>query len=208
MIVFTIPTMPQRSHYLTALLTQIAALPFPHVTYVSPHTDSRADVSNAIAGGLRAAHSTQADWLIYLEDDAYLGPACATLPALLATAPAAARMVQLMTSFDGPDGWELKAGSALSYSVALAYPPAVLEGFAAWAPSCYAAHPDWTHAPDWIQGAWLRAQRARYAIYRPSPIQHREGPSTFKGRAHRRLSPTYLRAYGPVPLLPPPPSAA
>ena len=204
-----IPTiLPERERYLGELLTQISQLcPFVPIA-VSPHvhnTQPKIDLVRALELGA----SFGRDWMIYMEDDAYLAP---VFPG----------EVSRILEEAGHGGFRM----ATFYSNADRTVKAMCEGerFCAivpryfWATVCvavrccdipqiivhaplwYSAHPQHWHASDLLLADFCASQGGKILCCVPSPVQHRDPPSTLNHVTRtRRYSRTFKAKYGEAP---------
>jgi hypothetical protein len=73
-----------------------------------------------------------------------------------------------------------------------------VDEFARFADRFFREHPEHYHAPDPLLYGWVHFLGERCLRYSPSLVQHRYGPSTWKGRAFNRQSASFRRAFGEV----------
>ncbi len=204
-----IPTvLPMRSRMLADLLAQLAELaPDVHVA-VSPHDDAE-PVRNDWVRALRIGAVAACEWTVYLEDDAYLAGVFDEV--VRQTLAIAGDTGHRLVSFYSDNRRLLRAAAEsrttcvlparyLWSSVCIAVHTADVESIAEFAPAWYASHPEHWHASDLVLGAWCATAGSDVLVAVPSPVQHRDPPSTLGHHtSRRRNSRTYLRAYGPVP---------
>ena len=158
--------------------------------------DSRTDAVRSF----ETARAVGRPWVLHVEDDAWPSDAITeAVPRHLADATGARSFFSRFRAHDAPG---LHRVSTLTYAVAVAVRSEVLDGFAAWALSWYADHPEHYHATDVLLGDWLRVQRVPLAVVSPSLFEHRLGPSTFPGRGRDRRSRTYAQTHGEAPPMP------
>ena len=204
-----IPTMlPMRKQMLADLLAQLAELaPDVHVA-VSAHDDAE-PVRNDWVRALQLGAVAASEWTMYLEDDAYLaGVFDEVVRQTLANAgDTGHRLVSfysdnrrlLRAAAEGRTTCVLPARYLWS-TVCIAVHTADVESIAEFAPAWYASHPEHWHASDLVLGAWCDAAGSDVLVAVPSPVQHRDPPSTLGHNvARRRISRTFRRATGRCP---------
>lgn len=204
-VTVAIPTMPQRAQLLGELLRQVEAECQGATVVVHRHPpggDARADFPALI----RASLATDQEWLLQLEDDVVLAPGfCeSALDALRHGAHHGVCAVSLfsrskrdMDLLSAGKRWRSQSPSSFCMMQGIFLRSASLDGFADWAPSWYASHPEHTgRAADLLLGAWLSKRRSRMLVHVPSLVQHRNVPSTIPGHRGERASPTYRHAFG------------
>ncbi|RPI51753.1 MAG: hypothetical protein EHM56_09145 [Chloroflexi bacterium] len=189
---------------LTQLCPQVPIAVSPHVHGLLTETDCVRALQRGAAFGAR--------WTVYLEDDAYLAPA---FPAeVVRLLQQAGSLGFLMVSFYSNAQRTLTAMAAgkgscviepryFWASVCVAVPSAMVPAIAAFAPGWYRDHPQHWHASDLLLAAFCASRCSDILVCVPSPVQHRDEPSTLRHMVKtRRYSRTFRAAYGPVPRLP------
>lgn len=185
-----IPTMPQRADSLRDLLGQLEAHQWLERVTVSPSCGaSRKDTPLAIR---RALEGPPVDWFVYMEDDAILGPYYNRIPALVDTLPDDVGVASFFSrAKTGSPGWGFGSAKNLSYIITIAIRASLLTGFDEFASLWYVRNPQHFHAPDFLIGEFIHERGGRQAVWYPSLVQHRIGPSTLGHRAHNRTSPSF-----------------
>ncbi len=183
-----IPTMPQRETVLLALLDDLSAIDWVTGVVVSEHEDSRQDVANAFERGCAAGDS---EWLMYLEDDVVLGKRFREIPDLLAPLPDDVGMVSFASLRDGEPGMERITASQFSCTCCLVLRSSLVDGLRAFARGWYIRFPQHKHASDLLLGAYVAMCSREIRLFNPSLVQHKDLPSTFKGRSTKRTCPTF-----------------
>lgn len=197
-------SMPERSDLLGDLLRQLGACPGAEIVIRihPPGGAAKDDFPALVADTLRAERRA---WTLLLEDDVCLSPVfAATVPTALADAPGEAvtffsRSVRDIECLQRGERWRRQSPSSFYMAQAIAVRSSVLDGFSAWAPSWYEAHPEHNRAADLLLGAWLSMAKARLVAHIPSLVQHRRVPSTLPHHHGARQSESYRVAFGPVP---------
>lgn len=168
------------------------------------HGDPRDDFPTLMN---RAAWSSR-EWILQLEDDVWLAPGFGTaaLDALAHVADSGAAAATLFSRskrdlemLRSGQRWRRQAPSSFCMMQAIFVRAKVMRGFAEWAPSWYAAHPEHRHAADLLFGAWLSRNGLTMLAHVPSLVQHRAVPSTIPGHRGARQSETYRIVFGDVP---------
>lgn len=208
-VVIAVATMPERRVMVGELKNQLGpvmnagakVVTREHIPGDPPRVDFPAVLNQAFMG-------SSANWIMCMDDDIWLCPnfAARCLDALTYVEGAAANAVTFFTRSkrdlemmaEGTQ-WRWQPGSAFSMTQCVAVRRSLLEGFPAWAPSWYAAHPQHIHATDLILGSWLKAHGQRMLVHVPSLVQHRWTRSTLPSRASARQSESYRAAFGEVP---------
>ena len=204
-----IPTiLPSRKWPLAELLCQLSVQCPGAPIAVSPHVDGQPmalDCGYALAKG--AAFG--ADWTLYVEDDAFLASVFGEV--LDATITEADRVSYRVVSFYSDNRRVLQAmeerrttctlpARFLWGTVCIALRTADVESIVEFAPTWYASHPQHWHAADLMLGAYFVAQESDVLVAVPSPVQHRDLPSTLgHALSRRRYSRSFRKAYGAVP---------
>jgi hypothetical protein len=156
----------------------------------------------------RAAWSSR-EWILQLEDDVWLAPGfgVSALSALAHVAESGAAAATLFSRsrrdiemLRAGQRWRRQAPSSFCMMQAVFVRSRVMRGFAEWAPSWYAAHPEHRgRAADLLFGAWISRNRLTMLAHVPSLVQHRAVPSTIPGHHGARQSETYRMVFGDVP---------
>jgi hypothetical protein len=204
-----IPTiLPQRKKYLGEVLTQLAHLCPNAPIVVSPHIQNlppKTDLVRALKRG--AAFGLQ--WVIYLEDDAYLAPVFSNEVARVLK-EASHRDLKVATFYSNAERTlkALRQGKRSCIiqpryfwaSVCLAIYTEEIPRIASFAPAWYEDHPEHWHASDLLIAAYCSSINRNILCCVPSPVQHRDPPSTL-GHCIRsqRYSRTFRYAYGTIP---------
>lgn len=207
----TIPTvLPERQAYLGTLLSQLATQCADVPIAISPHLanaprgrDTVETLNRGAAFGCR--------WTVHLEDDAYLAPNFDSV--VRARLAEAQRDDYPVVAFYTDNRRSLEAMAAgrsscplparfLWATVCLAVRTEDVGGIASFAPSWYSAHPEHWHASDLLLRSFYAARKVEVLLAVPSPVQHRDVPTTLSHFVRRRrTSRTFKAAYGPVPPL-------
>jgi hypothetical protein len=197
MIPVVIPTMPERAQALAETLEQLQSHRWA-LAIVSPHTDSRKDVGNALRAA--AAARPAAPWLIYLEDDVRLSPRFSEVPAILAgvSDPAIGAVCFFRSKDDLPDGLTRLSATKMSMSQCTAIRSLLPDYFDRFAEAWYSKHPQHRHASDLLIGAWVSFKLQQMLVHSPSLVQHRPLKSTLGPRARNRQSASFRRAFGEI----------
>lgn len=75
-----------------------------------------------------------------------------------------------------------------------------IPAIAAFAPGWYDEHPEHWHASDLLLGSFCSSRKGKILACVPSPVQHRDVPSTLEHTTVRkRYSRTFKAAYGSIP---------
>jgi hypothetical protein len=183
MIPVIIPAMrdasrPERTESLAALLEQLSAYPWADV-YVHEHENTWTDMSASLA---MVAHL--APWVIYIEDDVYLGARFEEIRGDIETIGADPIIGAI--NFFGVNkhipGIEMtNPGRKLIYiqCTAIRTAPFRQWSFAKYEAKFYGLRLSaGLYAPDWIMGEFLRECGYRHVIRYPSLVQHRHITST------------------------------
>jgi hypothetical protein len=205
----TIPTMlPERSACLGSVLCQLAAQCPDVPVAVSAHLPGAPRGRDTVEA-LRRGASFGCAWTIHLEDDAYLAPDFDAVVRVRLDEAYHGGFPAVAFYTDNPRALKAQAAGRSSCAlparylwatVCLALRTAAVESIAAFAPGWYRAHPEHRHASDLLLRSYYSARAAEILLAVPSPVQHRDMPTTLGhlvGR--RRYSRTYQAAYGPVP---------
>jgi len=155
---------------------------------------------------LRLGAASGREWLLHLEDDAYLAPDFAAKALALIGRGTA----NLWTFYSArkEDGEALAAGKecrrvtpgAFANTQAVAFPCCLIPHLLAYLPEWEAKHPEHRSAVDYFLGAFCRRERLLIQASVPSLVQHRAGKSLLGHRARfGRVSRTFAAAYGEVP---------
>jgi hypothetical protein len=204
----TIPTvLPERQPVLDLLLVQLGLLAPDAPVAVSRHIEGEPARDDCLRA-LRLGATLGRRWVVYLEDDAYLAPVFDQVARrTLAEADAGShRLVSfysdnrrvLRAADEGRTTCTLEARYLWS-TVCVAVRAADVAAVAAFAPRWYDDHPEHWHASDLLLGSWCRTAGSDVVVAVPSPVQHRDLPSTLgHDVVRRRYSRTFRRAYGPV----------
>jgi hypothetical protein len=204
-----IPTiLPQRKKYLGELLTQLAHLcPYApivvsaHIQGLPPKTDLVRALKRGAAFGL--------PWVIYLEDDAYLATVFPDEVARILV-EASHQDFKVATFYSNAERTlkAMRQGKRSCIiqpryfwaSVCLAIHSEEIPQIAAFAPAWYEDHPEHWHASDLLIAAYCAATHKNILCCVPSPVQHRDPPSTLGHCVRsRRYSRTFRYAYGTIP---------
>lgn len=209
----TIPTvLPERQACLGSVLSQLA-VQCPDVPIaVSPHLHGAPRGRDTVEA-LRRGASFACTWTMHLEDDAYLAPDFDSVvrarldEALHAGYPVVAFYTDnprsLKARTEGRSSCALPA-RYLWATVCMAVRTDDVENIAAFAPSWYATHPEHWHASDLLLRSFYTAQTKEILLAVPSPVQHRDVPTSLGHDVRRRrYSRTFQAAYGSVPPLRP-----
>jgi hypothetical protein len=205
----TIPTvLPQRQRYLGDLLCQLATLCLEVPIVVSPHVPGQPPRFDCIRALERAAGFDRR-WIVYLEDDAYLAPvfpkvvgdrlreADATGHRLVSYYSDNRRVLRAMDQ--GRTSLTLPAHylwSTVCFAVRAQDVPAIARFAHGW----YDSHPQHWHAADLMLRDFLKSSGSDVLVAVPSPVQHRDAPTTLAHDVKRlRYSRSFRRAYGPAP---------
>lgn len=197
-----IPTMPARSEALWQLCQRLADV-YPEANLrVLPSTgDSREDVVRVV----RAVAECPGRWAMLMEDDAWpcqgFGYRAHDVAQGIPTNMGGCSLFSRRKAHIEP-GMYHQSPRQLSYCVSMLLRPAAFDGMSEWLPRWYEDHPQHYHAMDTAIGDWLSAGGWSYGVHSPSLAQHREGPSSFGGRGHKRMSTTYTDAFGDAPVMP------
>jgi hypothetical protein len=205
----TIPTvLPQRRRYLGELLCQVATLCSDVPVVLSPHVPGQPPRLDCVRALERAA-ALDRRWIVYLEDDAYLAhvfpqvvadrlrEADATGHRLVSFYSDNRRVLRAMDH--GHTSLALPAHflwSTVCFAVRARDVPPIAE----FAPAWYDSHPEHWHAADLMLRDFLKSSGDEVLVAVPSPVQHRDAPTTLAHEVKRfRYSRSFRRAYGPVP---------
>lgn len=204
-----IPTiLPERQDMLGMLISQLAHLCPSVAVAISPHIEglpAKTDCVRALRRG--AAFGRQ--WTIYLEDDAYLAPVF--YEEVTRILREAERRGFLMATFYSNAQRTVKAMEEgkrscviepryFWASVCVAIQTAEVPAVEAFAPGWYQDHPQHWHASDLLLSAYCSSRNSEILVCIPSPVQHRDPPTTLGHHVQgRRYSRTFQAAYGPIP---------
>lgn len=180
-----IPTvLPERSDVLVELLTEIR-----EQTGISPWVSPQPDGQPPDDRIQRVfADPPDAEWLLYVEDDVYLASTFGErVPNVLSETERVA--VQFFDLRGGPDGLET-ARKPLYSMCCLAVRSDIVAGFVEYYEN-WIETVDHDTATDIGFGHYCTEIGEPVDVYRPSQVQHREIPSTFKGRSSKRQSPSF-----------------
>jgi len=203
-----IPTiLPERQTQLGMLLSQLAQLCPDVPIVVSPHItgmSTRSDCVRALCRG--AAHNC--DWTIYLEDDAFLAPVFAreVIRTLCEAKAGGFRMATfysdaqvMVTAMLQRKQSHIIEPRHFWSSVCVAISTNDVPGLAAFASKWYCDHPQHWHASDLLLAAYCASRGSKILACVPSPVQHRDPPSTLNHRVRRRrFSRTFKAVYGEI----------
>jgi GR25 family glycosyltransferase involved in LPS biosynthesis len=208
-VVISIPTVASRSEYLRELLAQLVPLQaLGAQMVVHMHVEGTGSKEDFPAT-MQMAFDRGKPWILALEDDITLSPGFET-SALAAIAHAESVGAGAITMFTRSKNdlamltegrryaWQPPRSLMMLQAIAVQRP--VMEGFAQWAPSWFAANPKKTRIPnDVLLAGWLHHRKAKLLRHVPSLVQHRRGPSSVGGRSSSRRSQTYELAFGDSP---------
>lgn len=204
-----IPTiLPERKKELGALLSQIAELCPGIPIAISPHIANE-PTQNDCLRALQIGESFQRQWTIYLEDDAFLAPVfhqeisrilmeASNKEFLLATFYSDSRRV--LSAMKERKRSCLIPPRCFWSTVCVAVRTEEIPAIVAFAPTWYSEHPEHWHASDLLLSAFCSSRKGKILACVPSPVQHRDCPSTLGHRiVRKRFSRTFKAAYGAIP---------
>jgi hypothetical protein len=184
MIPVVVTTVPSRAETFERLRSELGQFNW---TQVVAYDRVDADRKGVVGGALRAARDLDpdAEWLIFMEDDAWLSREFDRIPWIIGSAGwlyPGAGLVSFFQTQDAPDGLREFGGTWLLYSVCVALRMPDPDAFDAFAREWYAEHPEHQYASDFLLGHWTLAQGHRILIHTPSLVQHDIDPTTFATR--------------------------
>lgn len=205
-LVFAISTLqPNRANTLGRLLFQIAeqcpCVPVcvaPH----APNTPAWIDYINA----LDTARRMNSDWIVALEDDAFLAPDFGprTTNALSYADTNGESVVLLygnyiddLRAMDNGITWRRQTPRAIWGSVGIAIRSVGVDGLRKFATAWHDSHPEHVRASDLMIREWFACERMKVGVPIPSLVQHADAPSTVGNNTGRpRFSRSFRRHYG------------